>query len=176
MPETDDSQKLTHLDGEGHAHMVDVSEKSVTARRAVAVARVHMSAEAMTALRSGSVPKGDALAVARIAGIQATKRTAEWIPLCHPLPLDSVRVEFDVQPQSGSVTVRCEARARARTGVEMEALVGASAAALALYDMLKAVDRAMVIDEVRVDRKEGGRRGDFVHPRAAGDARPGDGG
>jgi cyclic pyranopterin phosphate synthase len=151
--------------------MVDVGDKPVTAREAVAVARVTISREAHEALRGGRLPKGDPLEVARIAGVQAAKRTADWIPLCHPLPLDVVLVDIESEagepPAPCRMLIRVTVRAQARTGVEMEALVGASAAALALYDMLKAVDRAMVIDDVRVESKRGGQRGDFLHPHAA---------
>jgi cyclic pyranopterin phosphate synthase len=166
--ESDRPARLTHLDDEGRARMVDVGEKPVTVREAVAVARLHADAAAIEAIGSGALPKGDALQVARLAGIQAAKRTAEWIPLCHQLPLDSVAIDLEVDPERGCVMIRATARAQARTGVEMEALVGAGAAALALYDMVKAVDRAMVIEEVRLESKRGGRRGDFVHPRSTG--------
>jgi cyclic pyranopterin phosphate synthase len=146
--------------------MVDVGGKTVTAREARARARLRVSAEAISALTSGTGAKGDAIAVARVAGIQAAKRTAEWIPLCHPLPLDQVAITFTVAPRTGEITIESRARTRARTGVEMEALVAAAAAALALYDMLKAVDRTIVIEELLVLEKRGGRSGHFRHPRA----------
>jgi cyclic pyranopterin phosphate synthase len=146
--------------------MVDVSEKPVTRREARARARVRMSEAAFQALADATIAKGDALAVARLAGIQAAKRTSEWIPLCHPLPLQHVAVSIDVDQDEGVATIMSEVRAEARTGVEMEALVAAGAAAFALYDMLKAVDRAMVIEEVLVLEKRGGRSGTFKHPEA----------
>jgi len=142
--------------------MVDVGAKPVTQRTARARARVRMARAAAAALAAGTAAKGDALAVARIAGIQAAKRAHEWIPLCHPLPLEHARVQIAVDAAAGVATIETEVRATARTGVEMEALVAAAAAALALYDMLKAVDRAMVIEEIRVIEKRGGRSGDFV--------------
>ena len=152
---------LTHLDERGHARMVDVGEKPVTARVATAQARVRMGADALAAL-AGGAPKGDVLAVARIAGIQAAKRTGELIPLCHPLPLDGVSV--DLTPQADGVRIEATARCTGRTGVEMEALTAATVAALTVYDMLKAVDRAMVIEDVRLLAKSGGRSGDWRAP------------
>jgi cyclic pyranopterin phosphate synthase len=142
--------------------MVDVGAKPVTQRVARARARVRMAPAAAAALAAGTGPKGDALAVARIAGIQAAKRAHEWIPLCHPLPLEHAAVAIAVDPESGQVTIETEVRATARTGVEMEALAAAAASALAVYDMLKAVDRAMIIEEIRVLEKRGGRSGDYV--------------
>ena len=159
---------LTHLDGSGAARMVDVGPKPVTHRVARAQARVRLSPAALAALAGRDTPKGDALAVARLAGIQAAKRTAEWIPLCHPLALEHVAVEIGVDARAEVVTIVATVRARARTGVEMEALVAAAAAALALYDMLKAVDRALVIEEILVLEKRGGKSGPFRHPRAGG--------
>ena len=139
--------------------MVDVGDKDVTAREAVAAGRVRMSTDALRAVLEGSAKKGDVLGVARLAGIQAAKRTAEWIPLAHPLPLDAI--ELDLSPVDGAVEIRACVRVRARTGVEMEALVAVSAASLTVYDMLKSVDRAMVIDEIRLLRKSGGKSGDY---------------
>jgi cyclic pyranopterin phosphate synthase len=151
----------THFDAAGNAHMVDVGDKSVTERVAVAAGRVRMSAEALRVAMQGSAKKGDVFGVARIAGIQATKRTSEWIPLAHPLPLESV--EIDLRPVEDGPAVEIEARVRvsAKTGVEMEALVAVSAAALTVYDMLKSVDRAMVIDQVRLLHKTGGKSGTY---------------
>ncbi|MGD8395064.1 MAG: cyclic pyranopterin monophosphate synthase MoaC [Candidatus Eiseniibacteriota bacterium] len=154
----------SHLDAAGRAHMVDVGDKPVTARQATAMARMRVGAAALGQLTSGRTPKGDALAVARLAGIQAAKRTADWIPLCHPLPLELVEVDVTPDPDAGQVYLRAVARARARTGVEMEALVAVTAAALALYDMLKGTDPAIVIETVRLVEKRGGRRGTFTHP------------
>ncbi len=146
--------------------MVDIGDKTVTRREAWARARVRMSGAAMAALTAGRIEKGDPLAVARLAGIQAAKRTAEWVPLCHPLPLDHVAVTVDLEPEPPGAVITSTVRATARTGVEMEALVAATASALALYDMLKAVDRAIVIEEVLVLEKRGGKSGRFVHPQA----------
>ncbi|HWN81806.1 MAG TPA: cyclic pyranopterin monophosphate synthase MoaC [Candidatus Udaeobacter sp.] len=158
-------RQLTHLDARGAARMVDVAAKPVTARTARARANLRMTRAAAEALRAGTA-KGDAIQVARLAGIQAAKRTADWIPLCHPLPLDQVAISFTVNVPAGLVQIESTASATARTGVEMEALVAASAAALALYDMLKAVDRALVISDIHLVEKRGGRSGHFRHPRA----------
>jgi cyclic pyranopterin monophosphate synthase len=157
-------RRLTHLDRRGAARMVDVGEKPVTRREARARAILRMSPGAAEALRTGAAKKGDPIAVARLAGIQAAKRTAEWIPLCHPLPLDQVTIAFTVDTRRGLVTIEASARATAKTGVEMEALVAVTASALALYDMLKGVDRAMVIESILVVEKRGGRSGHFRHP------------
>jgi cyclic pyranopterin phosphate synthase len=156
---------LTHLDAQGRARMVDVGEKPVTQREAVASARVRMAPETAAALAEGSLPKGDALPVARIAGIAAAKRTWELIPLCHAVALSSVEVEVEVEPATGLATVTAVARAADRTGVEMEALVAASTAALTLYDMVKAVERGVVIEHVRLEAKTGGVRGDWRRER-----------
>lgn len=141
--------------------MVDVGDKDVVRREAVASAVLHMARETQALLREGRAPKGDVFAVARVAGIQAAKRTPELIPLCHHIALSGVRIDFDYLDEE---RVRIEARARAhdRTGVEMEALTAASIAALTLYDMLKAVDRAMTIESVRLEEKRGGRSGEWV--------------
>jgi cyclic pyranopterin phosphate synthase len=160
---TDDHKtpELTHLNPDGHAHMVDVGAKNVTARRATARARVRMSPEAFAKLVSKETPKGDVLAVARIAGIQAAKLTPHLIPLCHTVQL--TRVSVDITLESGLALIDATAEARDRTGVEMEALVAASTAALTVYDMMKAVDRTMSFD-VALLEKTGGARGDFVRP------------
>ncbi|MBX3564882.1 MAG: cyclic pyranopterin monophosphate synthase MoaC [Sphingomonas sp.] len=150
---------LTHLNAAGEAHMVDVAGKPVTAREAVATGRITMSAEAARAIREGSVKKGDVLATARIAGIMAAKKTAELIPLCHPLPL--TRVAIDLAPDETGVTVTATAATEAQTGVEMEALTATTVALLTLYDMAKALDKAMVIGEVRLLSKSGGKSGDW---------------
>ncbi len=152
---------LTHLDEAGHARMVDVGAKDVTVRSASARASLRMRPETAGRLASGDLPKGDALPVARIAGIQAAKRTPELIPLCHHVALSSVSVDVTVDVKAGSAEVRATARASDRTGVEMEALTAASVAALALYDMVKAVERGVVIEEVALMSKEGGVRGDW---------------
>ncbi|MHC5020674.1 MAG: cyclic pyranopterin monophosphate synthase MoaC [Planctomycetota bacterium] len=150
----------THLDAEGKAHMVDVGAKDVTARTAVAEAVVRMQPATRTAVLGGELPKGDAIAVARIAGIQAAKRTPEWIPLCHHIALSSV--EIDIAPRGDDqLVVTATARATDKTGVEMEALVAASTAALTLYDMSKAVEKGIVIEQVRLLKKTGGKSGDW---------------
>jgi cyclic pyranopterin monophosphate synthase len=153
---------LTHLDEAGQARMVDVSGKDITARTATASGTVLLSAAAVAALRAGDVPKGDALAVARIAGIQGAKRTPDLIPLCHPIALHSIAVDLEVAHHG--VLITCTARTADRTGVEMEALTGVSVAALALIDMIKAVDPAAVITDVRVDTKTGGKSGSWHRP------------
>lgn len=153
---------LTHLDETGAARMVDVAGKAVTRREAVAEGRIAMSAEAAAAIRAGSVAKGDVLATARIAGIMAAKKTAELIPLCHPLPL--TRVAVDLAPDDSGITVTATAATEGKTGVEMEALTAASVALLTLYDMAKALDKAMVISGVRLLSKTGGKSGDWTAP------------
>jgi cyclic pyranopterin monophosphate synthase len=151
--------RLTHLDASGQARMVDVSNKDVSVRSATASGTVLLSAEAVAALRAGDVPKGDALAVARIAGIQGAKRTPDLIPLCHPIGLHGVTVDLEVADHGVQITAT--ARTADRTGVEMEALTAVSVAALALIDMIKAVDRAAVITDVRIEEKTGGTRGSW---------------
>ena len=152
---------LTHLDEAGAARMVDVGGKDVTRRQAVAQAVVSMLPETARALADGRLPKGDALPVARIAGILAAKRTPELIPLCHTVALASVDVRVEVDADAGRALVEATARAADRTGVEMEALVAASTAALALYDMVKALERGVVIERVQLVSKSGGVRGDW---------------
>lgn len=144
--------------------MIDVGEKAPTRRRARAVGRIRMSPEAFQALRDGKNPKGDVLAQAEVAGMLAAKRTAELLPLCHPLPLDRVAVRFALEPQVCTVVARCEASATARTGVEMEALSGVCGALLAIYDLCKAVDPVLTLSEVRLEVKEGGKSGRWAHP------------
>jgi indole-3-glycerol phosphate synthase len=152
---------FTHLDAEGRARMVDVSDKAETEREAVAGARVVMRPETLERVRSGDVSKGDVLAVARIAGIMAAKRTAELIPLCHPLAVTSVGVDLACVPERSAVEITATCKLRGRTGVEMEALTAASVAALTVYDMCKGVDRGMMITDLRLLRKSGGRSGDW---------------
>lgn len=154
-------QPLTHLNSRGEAHMVAVTAKPVTERRAVAISRVTMSESAYRALVSGTSPKGDVLAAARIAGIMAAKQTSQLIPLCHPIHLSAVEVTLEPSSAPPHVEIRAEVTAIDRTGVEMEAMVAVSVAALTVYDMLKAVDRAMVIDSTRLLEKSGGRSGDY---------------
>ena len=151
--------KLTHLDETGAVRMVDVSGKETTLRRAVARASVAFGAEAFRLLRANKLAKGDALAVARLAGIQAGKRTAEWIPLCHTVPLGRLDVTVELIARGRLARITATAEARWTTGVEMEALVAVSAAALALYDMAKAVDRSIAIEEIVLLEKSGGRSG-----------------
>jgi cyclic pyranopterin phosphate synthase len=151
--------KLTHLDDQGAAHMVDVSAKAVTERVAVAEGQITMSDQALTAIRDGSAKKGDVLAVARIAGIMAAKNTSSLIPLCHPIALSSVTVDLDLM--ADGVRVTATARTSGQTGVEMEALTAASVALLTIYDMAKALDKAMVMGAIRLLAKSGGRSGDW---------------
>ena len=154
-----DPPRLTHLDERGRARMVDVGEKPATDRRAVAEATVRVSPETAGVLAAGNAPKGDVIAVARIAGIQAAKRTSELIPLCHPLALTYVEVEGDVDVDAGAITVTAETRSIGPTGVEMEALTAASVAALTVYDMVKGIERAARIEAVQLVEKSGGRSG-----------------
>ena len=153
---------LSHLDESGAARMVDVSAKAVTARTAVAAGVVHTTAEVVGLITAGGLPKGDALATARIAGIQAAKRTSDLIPLCHHLALSAVDVEFEIG--AADITVVATVRTNDRTGVEMEALTAVSVAALTLYDMTKAVDRSGSIDDIRLLRKDGGKSGTWERP------------
>ncbi len=159
-------ESLTHLDAEGRARMVDVSEKRSTRRIARASAVVRMTDATLSLLQSGQAPKGDVLATARIAGIQAAKRTPELIPLCHAIALSSVEVHFEYEAEG--IRIDTMARCLGTTGVEMEALTAASVAALTLYDMLKAVDRAMVIGPIQLEEKEGGRSGHWTRSDANG--------
>lgn len=151
--------KPSHLGAGGAPHMVDVGEKPISARRAVASAAVRMRPEVLGTLLDAGGPKGDAFVVARLAGIGAAKRTSELIPLCHPIPLDHIDIELSADRGSGLVTIRSEARATARTGVEMEALTAAAVAALTLYDMAKSLQRDIVVERIELLEKEGGRSG-----------------
>ena len=155
------SDELTHLDERGQARMVDVAGKPVSARRAVASAVVRMSPKTAGLLAEGGLPKGDALAVARVAGIMAAKRTPELIPLCHPIALTSVDVDITVDVEAGTATVAVTTATSERTGVEMEALVSAGVAAFTLYDMIKGVERGASVESVRVEEKSGGTGGDW---------------
>ena len=159
----------SHLDSAGHARMVDVSGKAVSRRVARASGAIRMRDDALSALVRGELPKGDAFAVARLAGIQAAKRTPDLVPLCHPLPLDAVSVE--VVPDAGlpGVRVRSEIVVTARTGAEMEALAAVTGALLSIYDMAKSLDRGMSIEDVRLDSKAGGRSGDWSRETAGAD-------
>jgi cyclic pyranopterin phosphate synthase len=153
--------ELTHIDEHGNARMVDVGAKPQTARRAVARALVRMAPATAARVAAGDAPKGDVLGTARIAGIQAAKRTGELIPLCHPLPLDHVDVKAEVDAAAGTVTLTAEARVTARTGVEMEALTAASVAALTVYDMVKGLEKGVEIASVVLLAKSGGRSGEW---------------
>ena len=162
------SRRLTHLDEHGRARMVDVGAKEVSERICVARAEVHMAAATLEQIAAGAMPKGDVLAVARLAGIQAAKRTAEWIPLAHPLPLDAVEVVLTPDPANARLRVEATVRAHWRTGVEMEALVAVSAAGLTIYDMCKALDRGMSLEHVRLVSKSGGKSGTWERPGELG--------
>jgi cyclic pyranopterin monophosphate synthase len=152
---------LTHFDAEGRAVMVDVSDKDETERTATAASLVRMRPETLKRIQEGAIGKGDVLAVARLAGIMAAKRTADLIPLCHPLALTSVKVDLTCRPDESAVEVVATCKLKGRTGVEMEALTAASVAALTIYDMCKAIDRGMVIAETRLLHKSGGKSGSF---------------
>ena len=158
--------KLTHLDDAGAAHMVDVGGKPATARRAVASGRITMSTEALAAIRAGNAPKGDVLGTARIAGIMAAKRTGELIPLCHPLGLEAVNIDFAYE--DSAICATATASLTGKTGVEMEAMTAVSVALLTIYDMAKAIDKGMVIEGVRLIAKTGGKSGDWAAPERHG--------
>ncbi len=151
--------KLTHFNESGEAHMVDIGEKDITARRAVVKGRISMLAETLDLVKQGTHKKGDVLGIARTAGIMATKRTADLIPLCHPLALTHVSVDFEIDDTGNSIECTVATETRGQTGVEMEALTGAQIALLTIYDMCKAVDRGMVIGELRLIEKSGGKSG-----------------
>jgi len=151
--------KLTHFNQAGEAHMVDIADKASTARRAIAAGRIVMQAETLDLIRQGKHKKGDVLGVARIAGIMATKRTADLVPMCHPLALTHVAVEFEVEADANAIDCTVTAETTGQTGVEMEALTGVQVSLLTIYDMCKAVDRGMVISDVRLLEKSGGKSG-----------------
>ena len=154
--------KLTHFDAKGDAVMVDVAAKPVTERIAVAGGSIVMQAETLKRIREGQIAKGDVLAVARLAGIMAAKRTGDLIPLCHPIGLDAVSIEFAIDDARSAVDITATCKVHGRTGVEMEAMCAVSVAALTIYDMCKAIDRGMKIGDVRLLKKSGGKSGDFV--------------
>ena len=154
-------QTLSHLDAQGRARMVDVGEKEPTARVAVARGTVRMKSETLRLIQQGQMEKGDVLAVARIAGIMGAKKTSELVPLCHPIPLDQVTVELEMDEAASAIQITATARTIAKTGVEMEALTAVSVAALTIYDMAKAVDRGMRIEGIRLVSKRGGQSGDI---------------
>jgi len=162
MSETEDmkTKGLTHVDGRGQAHMVDVGTKYQSRRVATASGRVRTKPEVIRLIEEGKAAKGDVLATARIAGIMAAKKTSELIPLCHPLAIESVSVDLELEKDA--VLIRATAKITGKTGVEMEALTAASVAALTIYDMLKAVDRAMVIEQIQLEEKSGGKSGHFT--------------
>jgi len=151
--------KLTHFNQAGEAHMVDIADKPSSARRAIAAGRIAMQAETLELIQQGGHKKGDVLGVARIAGIMATKRTADLVPMCHPLALTHVAVEFEIDPDASAVECTVTAETTGPTGVEMEALTGVQVTLLAIYDMCKSVDRGMVISDVRLLEKSGGKSG-----------------
>jgi cyclic pyranopterin phosphate synthase len=157
---------LSHIDQQGRVRMVDTTEKGTSARRAVASGRVLMSPETVEAVRNHSTPKGDPLETARLAGIMAAKRTSDLIPLCHPLPLSFVDVR--VQLEENGIVIEAEVATQAQTGVEMEALTAVSVTALTIYDMCKAVDKRMVLSDIRLERKTGGKSGDFERDKEKG--------
>jgi len=153
--------ELTHLDSAGHATMVDVGDKAVTTRTAVAAGEVRMAPTTLAAIREGTAPKGDVLAAARIAGIMAAKRTPDLIPLCHTLLLTKVAVDFEIDEAESRVLITATVRCNGQTGVEMEALTAVSVAALTIYDMAKALDKSMIIGNIRLLEKQGGKSGDW---------------
>ncbi len=154
--------ELSHLDESGRAHMVDVSDKPDTTRVATARGRITMQPETLALIERGTVEKGDVLAVAQVGAVMAAKQTGSLIPMCHPLPITGVDVRFSVDREASAIEIEATARIVGKTGVEMEALTAVSVAALTIYDMAKAVDRAMVISDIRLVRKSGGKSGDFV--------------
>jgi cyclic pyranopterin monophosphate synthase len=160
----DNFSNLTHLDCQGQAQMVDVSQKVPTIRQAVAAAQVRMLAETFAAIQAGNAPKGDVLGTARIAGIMAAKQTANLIPLCHPLPLQKVEVEVIPDAQLPGYQIQATVKTKAETGVEMEALTAVAVAALTLYDMAKALEKSMQIESIRLISKTGGKSGDYSPP------------
>ena len=157
--------KLSHINEKGEAVMVDVSGKDITSRRAVSSGRINMSRAAFEAVMEDRAPKGDVIAAARIAGIMAVKRTSDIIPLCHPLPITKCSVEFIPEPETCSIRAVCTAKTDGKTGIEMETLTGVSAALLTIYDMCKAIDRTMVISDIAVLEKSGGRSGEYRRER-----------
>ena len=154
---------LSHFDEQGRSRMVDVTTKAVTERMARARGRVRMATDSLRRIVDRKVEKGDVLEVARLAGIMAAKRTADLIPLCHPLPLEAVRIEFEIR-QENSILIEAEVRTTARTGVEMEALTAVTVAALTIYDMCKSIDRNIRLEEVQLEEKTGGRSGHYLRP------------
>ena len=163
MPET--KPKMNHFDAQGNAVMVDVTEKKITDRTATAVGKIRVGRETFEAIQNGTAKKGDVLGVARVAGIMATKRTWELIPMCHPLLLGKCSVDFTMLPEELAVEARCTVRVAGQTGVEMEALTGATVALLTIYDMCKAIDKGMELEQVYLLHKTGSKCGDFHNPK-----------
>ena len=154
--------KLNHFNDQGQAHMVDVSNKETTSRVAVAKARILMNSNTLEVIKNGDAKKGDVLGIARTAGIMAAKKTADLIPLCHPLPITNVNINLRIEPSSNSVEIEATVKTNGQTGVEMEALTAANITALTIYDMVKAIDKTMKITDLRVTFKDGGKTGQFV--------------
>jgi cyclic pyranopterin monophosphate synthase len=165
VPSSDEPKPLTHVGAEGEARMVDVSDKDATSRVAIAEGRVRMAAATLAAILAGDAKKGDVIGAARIAGILAAKKTADLIPLCHPLSLSKVSIDIAPDPALPGLSVRAEARCVGPTGVEMEALTAVSLACLTIYDMAKAIDRGMIIEAVRLVEKRGGKSGEWRAPK-----------
>ena len=157
--------EFTHFDEKGNAYMVDVSGKDITHRTAVAEGRISLCRDAMDAVLGKKIKKGDVFTLAQVAGIMGTKRTADLIPMCHPIALTNAKVEFDIDEEACTITVRCTAECDGKTGVEMEALTGATVALLAIYDMCKAIDKSMIISDVHLISKTGGKSGDYKFER-----------
>lgn len=155
---------MNHFDDEGNAIMVDVSEKALTQRMAIAEGEIRVSSAVMRAVTQHTVQKGDVLGVARVAGIMATKRTSDLIPMCHPLMLNHCALDFEVLEEEGIIRARCTVKVSGKTGVEMEALTGVSTALLTIYDMCKAIDKTMELQRIHLVRKEGGKSGQFINP------------
>ncbi|MBO6268512.1 MAG: cyclic pyranopterin monophosphate synthase MoaC [Clostridium sp.] len=153
---------LTHFDAKGNAIMVDVTEKQITHREATATGKIRVSRPVMEAVLAGTVKKGDVLGVARVAGIMAVKRTSDLIPMCHPLPLTGCSVDFEIDEENLEIKAICTAKTDSKTGVEMEALTGVQVALLTIYDMCKAIDKRMEMNEIHLEKKSGGKSGDFV--------------
>ena len=161
-------KSLSHVDERGRARMVSVSQKAITHRTCVAGGEVRMAAQTLARISEGSIPKGDVLLTARLAGIQAAKRTDQWIPLCHSLPLDGIEISLQPDHEGSRVVVEASVETHARTGVEMEALVAVAAAGLTVYDMCKAIDRGITIGEIQLIRKSGGKSGEWTRSEDLG--------
>lgn len=159
--------ELSHFDTEGNAIMVDVSNKDITARIAVAVGKIFVNSEVMDAIINHTVKKGDVLGVARVAGIMAVKETSSLIPMCHPLVISKCKIDYDVCPEAGSIQATCMVKTEGKTGVEMEALTGVTITLLTIYDMCKAIDKHMEITNIYLEKKSGGKSGDFIRERDA---------